>query len=708
MGNKRVIPLSVFFWLFTLILPIPTSFGEGPFRIISHDIKVEIDPSQHTLRAEDLLEIEALSPDIKELGFYLNRNLKVEKVEHDGGPLSFIELNSSHPAFPRSRLVLMRLPKPLTKLRVVYQGEIYDPVKGGDLLRFVAGADTSGMIGEEGVYLKGETNWYPDLPESLSLFNISISLPPGWEVVTQGELVARGERDGKSYTRWLSKTPADSLALVAGRFIVASKKVGGVEIYTYLKPENAHLSDKYIGATSVYLEFYSRLLGPYPYERFAIVENFFPSGHGLPSFTLLGSQVIRRLYVQPYALGHEIVHSWWGNYVFPQEGENWAEAITTYLANYYYREVTQGEGEAVKLRRRMLQEYSTYVGPARPPGEDEDYPLARFREKKGVVDQAIGYQKGAMIFHMMRRMLGDARFFQALKSMVKEKGGKRAGWIDFQRAFEEVARESLSWFFNQWVREKGAPHLYIDRVEAKVINNKYQVSLSLHQGSPPFRLLVPILVEDRDGRKRVLKFQVSAPVNLIEFTSATLPKSIIIDPGYDLFRRLKPSEMVPNLNLVIYDPSSLVIYPKGGGEVYRRLAGRVERARKLEVKSDEEVSREELKGRSLFILGGSGVNKSLSYLTLPSTFSISEGSFQVKGRTYEEPGHSLLISFPNPLDKEKLVTIFLGNSEKGASAIEPLLFFYGWESYIIFKDGKPIGRGDFPPLVTLGWPDEPR
>ena len=60
----------------------------------------------------------------------------------------------------------------------------------------------------------------------------------------------------------------------------------------------------------------SPLLGPYPFDTFAVVENFFASGLGMPSFTLLGSGVIKRHYVQPYALGHEIVHSWIGNAVF--------------------------------------------------------------------------------------------------------------------------------------------------------------------------------------------------------------------------------------------------------------------------------------------------------------------------------------------------------------------------------------------------------
>jgi Aminopeptidase N len=55
---------------------------------------------------------------------------------------------------------------------------------------------------------------------------------------------------------------------------------------------------------------------------------------------LLGSGIIKRHYVQPYALGHEIVHSWIGNAVFNHADRgNWVEGLTTYLANYYWHEL---------------------------------------------------------------------------------------------------------------------------------------------------------------------------------------------------------------------------------------------------------------------------------------------------------------------------------------------------------------------------------
>jgi len=164
------------------------------------------------------------------------------------------------------------------------------------------------------------------------------------------------------------------------------------------------------------------VLGPYPFRRFSIGENFFASGLGMPSYTLLGAGSIRRHYTQPYALGHEIVHSWIGNHVFNDHGGNWAEGLTTYLANYYWHEMNGDLQKAREERRMMLLSYAVYVPP------DQDYPVVRFKRKSDQHDNAIGYNKAAMVFHMLRREIGGDRFFAALRTLVAEYGaGGSAG-----------------------------------------------------------------------------------------------------------------------------------------------------------------------------------------------------------------------------------------------------------------------------------------
>ena len=93
-----------------------------------------------------------------------------------------------------------------------------------------------------------------------------------------------------------------------------------------------------------YIALYEELIGPYPFQQFSIVENFFPTGYGFPSYTLLGSTVIRLPFIIETSLGHEIAHCWWGNGVLVDDRQgNWCEGLTTYLADYLYKERTSEE-----------------------------------------------------------------------------------------------------------------------------------------------------------------------------------------------------------------------------------------------------------------------------------------------------------------------------------------------------------------------------
>ena len=157
-----------------------------------------------------------------------------------------------------------------------------------------------------------------------------------------------------------------SLTLVANRFVTKTRPWTNVDdrpvqLATYFLADNAGLADEYLDATAKYLDAYVPLLGAYPFEQFAVVENFFASGLGMPSFTLLGSGSIKRHYVQPYALGHEIVHSWIGNSVLNRtDNGNWVEGLTTYLANYYWHELAGDQRQAREQRRLMTQGYSLH------------------------------------------------------------------------------------------------------------------------------------------------------------------------------------------------------------------------------------------------------------------------------------------------------------------------------------------------------------
>ncbi len=679
---------------------------DPPFKIIQHDLTVEITPAAHTVKAQDRLRLVVRAEAAKQGYFFLNKNLKINSIIYNGGKLKH---GLTEPAdselrgtFPASWLVTVEFPETLSRgeevqLVVTYQGVIYDPPKFSPGLRFLVGSLTSGVISEAGVYLAGTTNWYPDLPSSLARFSIRVTAPRGWEVITQGELEERVQSGDRLRWSWRANIGTDSLTLVAGRLQLARKRLAGVDIYTYFQPQNMALSARYMEAAAEYIRFYSNLLGPFPFSKFAIVENFFPSGYGLPSFTLLGGGVIERLYIQPYSLGHEIVHNWFGNYVFiSQDGQNWAEGLTTYLANYFYREQKEGKQAAALLRRRMLQEFYTYIRPG------QDYPLERFVQKRNITDQAIGYQKGAMVFHMLRRMLGDEAFFQGLRVLLSERGGTRVGWQGLQNAFERASGIDLDWFFHQWVKSPGAPRIRLGRVEGRREPDGFLITINLVQEGRPFRLNVPVVMEWPGGRKEVVVLPVKSARERFEFIRAAAPRKLAIDPDFELFRRLELEEIPPNLNLVIYDDHPVIVLPshaQGMNKLaYQQIADRIRKNRKAKVILDRELTRSELAANSLLILGSTEENALWKRVKdrLPAGIELGPGFFRLDEETYQDAGHALLVSFKSPFAANKIVSAFFGLGENSISRLARLLFYYGWQSYTVFKDGKVVKRGDLP------------
>ena len=105
---------------------------------------------------------------------------------------------------------------------------------------------------------------------------------------------------------------------------------------------------------------YRGLIGPYPYGKFALVENFWETGYGMPSLHAARarrSSASRSSSRSSYP--HEILHNWWGNSVFVDyESGNWCEGLTAYLADHLIQE-QRGQGD--EYRRDTLQKYRDYV-----------------------------------------------------------------------------------------------------------------------------------------------------------------------------------------------------------------------------------------------------------------------------------------------------------------------------------------------------------
>nr|MBI3612339.1 hypothetical protein [Nitrospirota bacterium] len=403
-------------------------------------------------------------------------------------------------------------------------------------------------------------------------------------------------------------------------------------------------------------------------------------------------------YVQPYALGHEIVHSWIGNWVLNRrEQGNWVEGLTTYLANYYYDELTGKPDQARDQRRLMLLSYAVYVKP------EEDYPVAAFRQKTDQKDNAIGYQKTAMIFHQLRRELGEAVFWPAIRRLVTGYGGSYAGWEDIERVFAAASGKDLRWFFAQWVERPGAPLVTMaaaraDRSPAGQGSSR-RFDVRLVQRGEPYRLHLRILVDLEGGKAHEVWLEAKSAEQTFSVSVPGVPIRVRLDPDFDSFRRLEREQLPPMLNLYVTDRSRTLVLPapEPAAETapYRELGRQtVSREPAMRQITDREPVPAE---GSLLILGGPALNEGAALMrqACGERVRLERDRFTLDGTSYEGPGMALLLSCRRPGHPGSVTTLFYGLSPQAAAKVARLLFFYGWQSYVVFRDGTVVTRGDF-------------
>jgi aminopeptidase N len=110
-------------------------------------------------------------------------------------------------------------------------------------------------------------------------------------------------------TKWYCPFPQQQILLIASKYVITEDRHGEPDLMTFLYAPEPQIDHAYILATKRYLDLYGCLHGPYPYQKFALVENFRQTGLGMPSFTLLGDQVIRLPFIVSTSYGHEILYN---------------------------------------------------------------------------------------------------------------------------------------------------------------------------------------------------------------------------------------------------------------------------------------------------------------------------------------------------------------------------------------------------------------
>ncbi len=576
------------------------------------------------------------------------------------GPLTiiYIKINDRAAEFDQRQELFEFMPDQDGSIEIGYEG-VFEDSHSEQRIDGIA----SNVIDGRGISLTGL--WYPAL-KGLCNYDLHVTLPEGYEAVSEAEEVNKTETKRGVEFKFVFPHPIDGINLIAtDRYRVVEDNFDNIHLAAYFFKEDLGLARSYLEYSKQYLELYEKLVGEYPYKRFAIVENFLPTGYSMPTFTLLGSSVVRLPFIIETSLGHEILHQWFGNHVYiDYERGNWAEGLTAYLSDHLYKERI---GEGWNYRKQILVDYAAYVDP------DNDFPLRKFTGRYDRGSRSIGYGKAAMMLHMIRRDFGDEDFFNALKDFINEYRYRRVSWQELRSSFQKYFDGNLHGFFTEWLDRTGLPVLDFQDVEVTQKGLVYKLSFRLNQTGEVFAIDIPMSIYiDGDVIKNTIRIESESKE--FEFDLPDMPDRVVFDEDYDVGRKIEYKEFPPVVGRLLGEKNLLIVLPDEGTEIYNTVTDKFS-GEDVMVKNPEEVKNSDITSSSVAILGQDN----------PVIKRIYGNVTPVKA------GFHITIR-KNPWNREKVVAIIHSQSaEETAKAFQKIVH-YGKYSTLLFEGGKNISK----------------
>ena len=503
------------------------------FDITNYEINTEFDPDQETLTGRARLTIVSRSPVLSTLTLRLAESLAVSSVTSPQlGRLLFFRVRNQNGIF-------VNLPRVLGEgesfiISLAYSGTIASQRVDSENIAAQVGDEAPLVPPEPSWLFSNRAYWYPQNGASdYATARLRLTVPDGYGVVASGRPVSQTDLDLRDLvvTSTHGRTqvftvpePARYLAFVVARFQrVFDATIGTREGVSPRPPASAPSRDKLALSVAAsprqaatgraaglvaedVMRFYGTLMGDTPYSSMslALVEHESPGGHS-PAYAVVlnaappTTQFLWRndpasfLGFPEFFIAHELAHQWWGQAVgWNSYHEQWlSEGFAQYFAALYAQK-SHGDGVFTDMLRQFRRwavaesdQGPVYLG----------YRLGHVKNDSKVF-RALVYNKGAIVLHMLRRLVGDEVFFRALRRFYTDYKFLKAGTPDLQRAFETESGRPLSRFFERWIYNAEIPH-----VRYKATVGSGEVVLRFEQDEAmAFDIPVLVTITTADGR----------------------------------------------------------------------------------------------------------------------------------------------------------------------------------------------------------------
>jgi hypothetical protein len=300
--------------------------------------------------------------------------------------------------------------------------------------------------------------------------------------------------------------------------------------------------------TAQAMEFFSKNIGPYPYEQYSVIQGG-DGGMEYAMSTLITGE--RKLNSLIGVMAHEMAHSWFQHILATNEAKHsWMdEGFTSFISSLFMQEISENPAENPFSGSYRGYQYLVKSGKEQPQTTHSD------RYAYNSAYSIAAYSKGSIFLSQLGYIIGQDKLMETLKKYYTDFKFKHPTPNDIKRTAEKVSGLQLDWYLMDWTQTTNTIDYAIQEVVAADLENTTVVLE--RKGLMPMPL--DILVVYQDGSQetfyiplRMMRGGKENPYPEIQRT--VLPNWAWAYPSYE-FTISKPYQSIKAIQI---DPSGLM------------------------------------------------------------------------------------------------------------------------------------------------------
>ena len=316
-----------------------------------------------------------------------------------------------------------------------------------------------------------------------------------------------------------------------------------------------------------------------------------------------------------------------------------------------------------------------------------DFPLIEFKSRHDMASQAIGYGKWLMVLNMLRVELGNEVFLRSLKDFYTSYKFRFAGYEELRGSFEAISGKNLEYFFQQWVMTAGAPELELTDANytPSPAGHTLHIKISQKQTTPPFRLTLPVAVWFKNSElPHLTTLTIKEAVQTFDLDFPNEPAAVMLDPYYDIFRKLDRLEAPPSIGQTYGSDKVVTLLEENDNVDCRPFAQSLTGQEEGNSRGKGDMP----PGHSLWVFGKNN-EMAEEAITKQYGVEINEAGVTIEGKSYPWENHSFVFTVRNPQDLSSSLTWVVTDLPESIPGLIRKLPHYGKFGYMVFEGAQP-------------------